>query len=57
MKKIKIRIGKVITRSQLFKAKEKFHRELSCLPFEEKIKILMHMGGIVECIGRHERNA
>ena len=27
----------------LFKAKELFHRELAKLPFEEKIKILVHL--------------
>lgn len=47
-KKIELRSGKVITVDKLFKAKEQFHRELSRLPFEEKIKILMSMRRIVE---------
>lgn len=46
--KIKLRAGKIVTLDELFKAKEQFHRELSRLPFEEKIKILMNMRRIVE---------
>jgi len=47
-KKLKLRDGKVITMDELFKAKEQYHRELSRLPFEEKMKILMRMRRIVE---------
>ena len=47
-KKIELTSGKVITIDKLFKAKKQFHRELSRLPFEEKIKILMNMHRIVE---------
>lgn len=47
-KRIELKSGKVITMDKLFKAKEEFHRELSRLPFEEKIRILMDMHRIVE---------
>ena len=47
-KKLELRKGRLITMDQLFKAKERFHAELSRLPFEEKIKILMKMREIVE---------
>lgn len=47
-RKIELRKGKIVTMDELFKAKEKFHRELARLPFEEKIKILMNMRRIVE---------
>lgn len=47
-KKIELRSGRVVTMDELFKAKEQFHTELSRLPFEEKIKILMNMRRIVE---------
>lgn len=47
-RKIEIRKGKIITRRDLFKAKERFHKKLSKIPFEEKIKILMQLWKIVE---------
>jgi len=34
----------------LFKAKELFHKELAKLPFEEKIKILVHLQKIANGI-------
>jgi len=34
----------------LFKAKELFHKELARLPFEEKIKILVHLQKIANGI-------
>ncbi len=34
----------------LFKAKELFHKELAKLPFEEKIKILIHLQEIANGI-------
>lgn len=46
--KIKLRNGRILTMNELFKAKERFHKELVKLPFEEKIKILMNMQKIVE---------
>lgn len=46
--KIKSGKGKVAQINELFKTKEKFHRNLSKLPFEEKIEILMKMQRIVE---------
>ncbi len=48
--KIRLRRGKIITRRELFKAKERFHADLSRLPFEEKIRILTKMREIVELI-------
>jgi hypothetical protein len=50
-KKLELRKGRLITMDELFKAKEQFHMELSRLPFEEKIKILMKMREIVELKG------
>ena len=47
-KKIELRKGRILAMSELFKAKERFHNELSKLPFEEKIKILMSMQRIIE---------
>jgi len=49
--KIRLRKGKIVTMCELFKAKEQFHSELSRLPFEEKINILMKMRKIVELKG------
>ena len=46
-KKLELRRGKLITMNELFKSKEQFHANLSRLPFEEKIKILMKMRKIV----------
>jgi len=34
----------------LFRAKESFHKELAKLPFEEKIKILIHLQEIANGI-------
>ncbi len=47
-RKIEIRKGKIITRDDLFRAKERFHRKLSHITFEEKIKILMQLWKIAE---------
>lgn len=47
-KKIEIKSGKVITLAELFKEKAKFHKEMSRLPFEEKIRILMLMRRVAE---------
>ncbi len=47
-KKIELRKGKVVTRDELYKAKEQFHIELSKLPFEDKIGILKNMRKVVE---------
>jgi hypothetical protein len=47
-KKIELRNGKTVTLGELFKTKERFHNELSKLPFEEKIRILMNMQRIVK---------
>ena len=39
----------------LFKAKELFHKELAKLPFEEKIKILIHLQKIANGIQTSSR--
>jgi hypothetical protein len=49
--KIRVRNRKIITMRDLFSAKERFHKELSRLPFEEKIKILIKMREIVDLKG------
>ena len=46
--KIKLKNGRIVTMGEFFKTKEQFHEELSRLPIEEKIKILMKMWKIVE---------
>jgi len=50
--KIIIKNGKIVTRSDLFKKKEDFHREQAKLPFEEKIKILVNLQKIANSIRR-----
>jgi len=42
--------NRVITRRDLFKKKEEFHREQAKLPFEEKIKILVQLQEIANNI-------
>jgi len=46
-RKIEINKGKILTMNELFRKKEQFHRELSRLSFEDKIKILMKLRKIV----------
>jgi hypothetical protein len=41
--KIEIGKGKIITTDELFRRKERFHKGLSRMRFEEKIKILMQL--------------
>ena len=41
--KIVLSPDKIITRDELFRRKEKFHKEQALLPFEEKIKILVQL--------------
>lgn len=41
--KIVIGRDKIITREKLFEDKANFHKEQACLPFEEKIKILVKL--------------
>lgn len=48
--RIVIRGSREITRRDLFKKKEEFHREQAKLPFEEKIKILIRLQKIVNSI-------
>lgn len=42
-RKVELRKGKVLTMDGLFKLKERYHTELSKLPFEKKIEILIKM--------------
>lgn len=44
--------NRIITRSDLFKKKEEFHKEQAKLPFEEKIKILVNLQKIANTIRR-----
>lgn len=48
--KIIMKGNRVITRSDLFKKKQTFHKEQSKLPFEEKIKILVRLQKIANSI-------
>lgn len=42
-RKIEIRKGKIITMNELFRRKEHFHKKLSRISFEDKIRILMQL--------------
>lgn len=53
--KIIMKNGKVVTRSDLFKKKEDFHKEQAKLPFEEKIKILVNLQKIANSIKRSKK--
>ena len=48
--KIIIKNDRIITRKELFKRKEKFHKEQAKLPFEEKIQILIKLQEIASWI-------
>ena len=48
--KIVMEDNRIITRMELFKKKELFHKELAKIPFEEKIKILISLQKIVNTI-------
>jgi len=41
---------KVLSQRELFREKEKFHREMAKLPFEEKIKVLFKLQKIAKAI-------
>ncbi len=41
---------RIITREDLFKAKERFHKEQAKLPFEEKIRIVVELQKIANNI-------
>lgn len=49
-RKIEINKGKILTMNELFRKKEQFHRKLSRLSFEDKIKILMKLRKIVNFV-------
>jgi len=44
--------NKLITRDELFKKKEEFHKKLSKISFEKKIKILKHLQKIAKGVKR-----
>ncbi len=54
---IKIVMGdnRIITRKELFKRKEIFHKELAKMPFEEKIKMLICLQKIVNSIQKFSK--
>jgi len=54
---IKIVMGdnRIITRKELFKRKEIFHKELAKIPFEEKIKMLIYLQKIVHNIKKSSK--
>jgi hypothetical protein len=54
-KKILIGENKIITREELFKNNEKFHKEQAFLSFEEKIKILIKLQKIAKSIKGDDR--
>jgi len=48
--KIVMKGNRIITRKDLFRKKELFHKELAKMPFEEKMKILIHLQKIANSI-------
>ena len=53
--KIVLNSNKIITRDELFRRKEKFHKEQALLPFEEKIKILVQLQKLANSIKKSSR--
>jgi hypothetical protein len=49
---IVMRGNKKITRKSLFQKKERFHKQLARLPFEEKIRILIRLQKIADSVLR-----
>jgi len=47
-RKIEIRKGKIITMNEFFRRKEHFHKKLSRISFEDKIRILMQLWKVAE---------
>lgn len=50
MRKIVFNKKKILSQKELFKEKERFHKEMARLPFEEKIKILSRLQKIAKAI-------
>ena len=46
----KKKLKKILSQKELFKEKERFHKEMARLPFEEKIKILFRLQKIAKAI-------
>lgn len=55
MKKIVVSKKRILSERELFKAKEKFHKNLAKLPFEEKLKILTQLQKIAKEIRKITR--
>lgn len=53
--KIVLNSNKIITRDELFRRKEKFHKEQALLPFEEKIKILVQLQKLANSVKKFSR--
>ena len=53
--KIVLNSNKIITRDELFRRKEKFHKEQALLPFEEKIKILVQLQKLANSVKKSSR--
>lgn len=53
--KITSRGNKIITRKELFEKKEAFHKQLAKIPFEQKIRMLVHLQQIADSIRRKQR--
>jgi len=53
--KIALSPDKIITRDELFRRKEKFHKEQALLPFEEKIKILVQLQKLANSVKKSSR--
>ena len=53
--RITSRGNKIITRKELFEKKELFHKQLAKIPFEQKIRMLVHLQQMADSIRRKQR--
>jgi hypothetical protein len=53
--KIIMKGNKKITRKELFKKKELFHKRLAKIPFEQKIRMLVRLQEIADSIQKKQR--
>jgi hypothetical protein len=53
--KIIMKDNKRITRKELFKKKELFHKRLAQMPFEQKIRMLVRLQEIADSIKKKQR--
>ncbi len=54
--KIIMKGNKKITRKELFKKKELFHKQLAKIPFEQKIRMLVRLQEIADSIKKKQRS-